>query len=106
MRADLRSTFTRPELVVLTALALITRCWGLFDPRAVVWDEIHFERFAGAYFTGAYYGAVPPPLGKLLLAGAARLLGISGAALAAHAPAPELRVLPALAGALIIPVVY
>ena len=52
------------------------------------------------------YAARVWPLGKLLLAGAARLLGISGAALAAHAPAPELRVLPALAGALIIPVIY
>jgi dolichyl-phosphate-mannose-protein mannosyltransferase len=106
MRADLRSTLTRPEFLLLTALALVTRFWGLFDPRVVVWDEIHFERFAGAYFTGAYYIDVHPPLGKLLLAGAARLLGVSGAALAAHTPTPELRVLPALAGALIIPVIY
>ncbi len=106
MRADLRSTLTRPEFLLITALAFVTRFWGLLDPRAVVWDEIHFQRFAGAYFTGAYYVDVHPPLGKLLLAGAARLLGVSGAALAALAPAPELRVLPALAGALVIPVVY
>ena len=97
---------TFPELPLLAALALLTRCWGLFYPRAVIWDEVHFERFAASYFSGRYYIDVHPPLGKLLLAGAARLLGVSAASLAANEPAPLLRVLPAVAGALIIPVVY
>ena len=97
---------TRPELLVLTALAFLSRCWSLFYPRVVVWDEVHFERFAAAYSSGRYYIDVHPPLGKLLLAGAARLLGVSAAALAANEPTPMLRVLPAVAGALIIPVVY
>jgi dolichyl-phosphate-mannose-protein mannosyltransferase len=101
-----RSAVWRPELLALTSLALLTRFWGLFDPRAVVWDEVHFETFSGAYFTGAYYVDVHPPLGKLLLALAARVLGVPGAVLAAHGPAPVLRILPALAGALIIPVLY
>jgi dolichyl-phosphate-mannose-protein mannosyltransferase len=96
----------QPELFALTLLALITRFWGLFSPRAVVWDEIHYERFAGAYFTGNRYIDVHPPLGKLMMAGAAKLLGISGATLANADPAPLLRVLPAFAGALIIPLVY
>lgn len=91
---------------MLTLLALITRFWGLFSPRAVVWDEVHYERFAGAYFTGNLYIDVHPPLGKLMMAGAAKLLGISGATLANADPAPLLRVLPALTGALIIPLVY
>ncbi len=95
-----------PELLALTVLAFVTRFWGLFFPRAVVWDEIHYERFAGAYFTGNYYIDVHPPLGKLIMAGAAKLLGVSGAVLAAAEPAPLLRVLPAFAGSLIIPVVY
>jgi dolichyl-phosphate-mannose-protein mannosyltransferase len=95
-----------PELLVLTALAFLTRFWGLFAPREVVWDEVHYERFAGAYFTGNYYIDVHPPLGKLLFAATAKLLGVSGAALANNEPAPLLRLVPALCGALIIPLIY
>jgi dolichyl-phosphate-mannose-protein mannosyltransferase len=96
----------QPELFALTILALITRFWGIFSPREVVWDEVHYERFAGAYFTGKYYIDVHPPLGKLMMAGVAKLLGIPGAVLAAQQPAPLLRVLPALAGTLLIPLLY
>jgi dolichyl-phosphate-mannose-protein mannosyltransferase len=106
MRLPLGIPLKRPELLVLTALALLTRFWGLLSPGIVVWDEVHFLRYASAYFTGQYYVDVHPPLGKLLMAGEARLLGVSGAALAAADPAPVLRLLPALAGALIIPVVW
>jgi dolichyl-phosphate-mannose-protein mannosyltransferase len=106
MQPPLRSAIKHPELALLTALALLTRLWGLFSPRVVVWDEVHFQRYAGAYFSGRYYVDVHPPLGKLLFAGAAKLLGISGAALAANEPTPSLRLLPALAGALIIPVAW
>lgn len=95
-----------PELLVLTALSFVTRFWGLFDPRVVVWDEVHFERFAAAYLSGSYYVDVHPPVAKMLLAGAARLLGVTAEALSANESAPAMRLLPALAGALIIPVVY
>ena len=106
MQAVLRTVRRVPELFVLTVLSLVTRCWGLFDPRAVVWDEVHYERYVSFYFSGTYYVDVHPPLGKMLLAGAARLLGVSGTALASNEPAPLLRILPALAGAFIIPAVY
>jgi dolichyl-phosphate-mannose--protein O-mannosyl transferase len=103
---SLRAELRRPECLLLTGAALLTRFWGLFNPNAVVWDEKHYERFAGSYLTATNYYDVHPPLGKLLLAGAAKLLGVSGQALLTDQPAPLARVLPALVGALIIPVVY
>lgn len=106
MSRALRAALACPELFVLTALSLCTRFWGLFDPREVVWDEVHYEGFVGAYVNHTQYLDVHPPLGNLLLALAAKVLGIPGIALAALQPTPMLRVLPALAGSLIIPVVY
>ena len=104
--ARLAARRLQPELFALTILALITRFWGLLSPREVVWDEVHFERFAGAYFTGNYYVDVHPPLANLLMAAAAKMLGIPGAVLANAEPAPLLRVVPALAGSLLVPLGY
>ena len=106
MRLRLPSTFRNPELPVLLALSCLTRFWGLFDPRVVVWDEVHFVRFAAAYLNGTYYLDVHPPVAKMLLAGAARLFGVTAETLSLNESAPAMRRLPALAGALIIPVVY
>ena len=106
MQPNMRAALRSPELLLLSALALLTRFWGLFSPDIVIWDEMHFERFVGGYYTGRYFIDVHPPLGKLLLFWSARLLGIPGDALVRVQPAPLLRVVPALAGALLIPVVY
>jgi dolichyl-phosphate-mannose-protein mannosyltransferase len=95
-----------PELLGLTALSLFTHFWNLFSPAAVVFDEAYYERFAGAYFTHAFYFDVHPPLGNLMYAALARLLHVSPAILSAPAPAPILRLLPATFGALAIPLVY
>ncbi len=91
------------ELLVLTALSFLTRGWHLFTPRGKVFDEIHFERYAAAYFSGRYYVDVHPPLGKLLYALTAWLLRVPEAQLASGVSIPHLRVLPALLGALVIP---
>ncbi len=93
-------------LTILTAAAALTRFWNLFAPHAVVFDEVYFKPYAGDYLTGSYYFDPHPPLGKLLLGGWAWLSHTSAAALAGSDPAVMLRVLPALAGALIIPVFY
>ncbi len=95
-----------PELIILTLAALITRVWDLFTPAAVVFDEVYFKVYAGDYLTGSYYFDPHPPLGKLLLGAWAWLTHIDPAALTGNGPAVQLRVLPALAGALIIPVFY
>ena len=96
----------RPELLALIALAALTRFWNLPWPDAVVFDEALYEDYIRHYFSGTYYFNVHPPVGKLLLAAAAWVLGISEATLAAPDPAPALRMLPALAGTLIVPVFW
>src|SRR5712672_1424682 len=94
----------RPELLLLIALSAITRFWHLSWLNAVVFDENPYEEYASHYLSGTYYFNLHPPVGKLLLALAAKLLAIPHTTLAHSLPAVSLRVLPALAGALIIPV--
>ena len=95
-----------PELFGLTALSVFTHFWNLFSPAAVVFDEAYYEKFAGAYFTHAFYFDVHPPLGNLMYAALARILHITPAVLAAPTPAPALRVLPATFGTIAVPLVY
>lgn len=71
-----------------------------------MFDERLFEPYAAAYFTGRFYFDVHPPLGKLLIAGAAKLLGVHAATLGQADPAVVLRVLPALAGAALVPLMW
>lgn len=93
-------------MAALSAAALFTRFWRLFTPNSVVWDEIYTEKFAGHYLAGTHYFDVHPPLGRLMYAAVARLLGISADTLLAGQPAVSMRVLPAVAGALVVSLVY
>jgi len=99
-------TRARPELLILSAVSALMHFWRLFTPNAVVWDEIHFEKHAGHYLAGTFYFDVHPPLGKLLYAAEARVFGIPASTLLQGLPATSLRVLPALLGTLIVPLVY
>lgn len=56
------------DCALLFAAALASRSWGLCSPREVVFDEVHFGKFARAYFTGEHYFDIHPPAGKLVLA--------------------------------------
>jgi dolichyl-phosphate-mannose-protein mannosyltransferase len=85
----------------------------LWHPAEVVFDEVHFGKFVSYYFSGEYFFDIHPPLGKLLIAGFAKLLGFAGgfsfAAIGDSYGAENLfilRFLPALFGALFIPLVY
>lgn len=96
-----------PELIILTVLAFITRLWNLFHPAAVVFDEVYFKIYAGNYLNGAYYFDPHPPLGKLILGGWAWLTQQDVSILISTTdPAVVMRILPAIAGALIIPVFF
>lgn len=96
----------RPELVLLTGFSAFMHLWRVFTPRAVVWDEIHFEQHAGHYLAGTHYFDVHPPLGKLIYAAQAHLFGFSAGRLLTGGPAVELRTVPVLLGILIVPLVY
>lgn len=100
----LRTRF-RPELIALIVGAAVTRLWGLFKPDAVVFDEVYFKGFAGHYLDGHYFFDIHPPLGKLLLAGWAHLCSLSGVQLASTSALP-LRIVPAIFGICIIPLVW
>ncbi|HSQ31991.1 MAG TPA: phospholipid carrier-dependent glycosyltransferase [Gemmatimonadaceae bacterium] len=102
----LARALSRPELLCLIAASALTHFWRLFSPRAVVFDEFHFERFASAYLTGRFYFDVHPPLGNLMYAAAATLARIPADVLARPDPAPLLRILPAVFGTIVIPLVY
>ncbi|HEY0994951.1 MAG TPA: phospholipid carrier-dependent glycosyltransferase [Gemmatimonadaceae bacterium] len=93
------------ELLLVTALAALTRLWALFSPHAVVFDEVHTLRFVRAYLTGTPYFDVHPPLAVQLFALVARLLGVDAAAIDAGAPV-AMRILPALVGTLLVPLVW
>ncbi len=94
-----------PELVALTFLAAVTRMSAITHPRAIVFDEVWFRDYALRYMNGSYYFDLHPPLGKLLLAGWAKLVGVSATA-QSHDPAVAMRVLPALAGTALVAVFY
>jgi dolichyl-phosphate-mannose-protein mannosyltransferase len=92
--------------LVLFLLALATRYWNLGTPDIAVFDEVPYQEYISHYFSGVAYFNLHPPAGKLILALGAKVLGVPYATLANGDLAVPLRALPALAGALIVPVVY
>ncbi|EJD47938.1 glycosyltransferase family 39 protein [Auricularia subglabra TFB-10046 SS5] len=102
-------------LGILTALAFCLRFYKLSHPDEVVFDEVHFGKFAAYYVKREYYFDVHPPLAKLLLALAAWFVGFDGefefdtigdSYTENHVPYVGIRALPALLGSLTIPIVY
>nr|CAG8474520.1 5915_t:CDS:10 [Entrophospora candida] len=102
-------------LSILTILSFITRFYKIYHPNQVVFDEVHFGKFASYYLRRTYYFDVHPPLGKLMIAGMGWLLNYDGHFLFEHigddylkndVPYIGLRSLPATLGALYVPLVY
>ena len=100
-------------LIILLVLVLATRFIFLAYPAEVVFDEVHFGKFVSAYFTNEYYFDIHPPLGKLAIAGFAKLFGfnpeIGFEKIGETANAYTLfilRFLPALFGSLFVLIIY
>lgn len=97
----------RPELLLLLLSAALTRLWNVFSPHAVIFDEVYFKAFAGHYLDHRYFFDIHPPLGKLLLAAEASLQNVPVADLiSTTTPTPSLRLLPAIAGIILVPLVW
>jgi len=96
-------------LLLVFAVAAPLHGYRLDEPRAVVFDEVHFGGFVNAYCcTGEYFFDIHPPHAKLIVAGVAAALGYRGDQSFASidepmdAASPVLfRIVPALAGSLI-----
>uniref|UniRef100_A0A8C4N6F7 ArnT-like N-terminal domain-containing protein n=1 Tax=Eptatretus burgeri TaxID=7764 RepID=A0A8C4N6F7_EPTBU len=85
-------------LLVISATALTSRLQGLSHPNAVVFDEVYYGQFVNLYVNGVFFfDDSGPPLGHMLLA-----LG----EYTSNVPVWHMRVIPAVAGSLVIPLAY
>ncbi|KEZ44580.1 Dolichyl-phosphate-mannose--protein mannosyltransferase 4 [Scedosporium apiospermum] len=108
-------TSYRVAFGLITGLAFLTRFWGISHPNEVVFDEVHFGKFASYYLERTYFFDVHPPFGKLLFAFMGWLVGYDGhfhfdnigdSYIANNIPYVAFRSLPAILGALTVSVVY
>ena len=100
-------------LLVILALSALTHFIFFGYPSETVFDEVHFGKFVSGYYTGEYYFDIHPPLGKLMIAGFAKLFDFkpefSFAEIGEEFPDNKylaLRFLPALAGTLLPLVIF
>ncbi|KAG6334600.1 hypothetical protein ID866_4494 [Astraeus odoratus] len=99
----------------LQALAFALRFYKINHPDQVVFDEVHFGKFASYYILREYYFDVHPPFAKLLFGLAGWFVGFDGhfsfenigdSYTENHVPYVGMRALPAILGSLTIPIVY
>ncbi|KAF9466070.1 glycosyltransferase family 39 protein [Collybia nuda] len=102
-------------VAILTALAFALRFYKINHPDQVVFDEVHFGKFASYYLLREYYFDVHPPFAKLLFGLAGWFVGFDGhfqfenigdSYTTNHVPYVGMRALPAILGSLTVPVVY
>lgn len=66
-------------VLVLAALAAVTRFWRIHDPKGIIFDEAHFNKFSTWYVSQHYYVDIHPPLAKLAFAALLWVGGFVGA---------------------------
>ncbi|XP_055056209.2 protein O-mannosyl-transferase 1 isoform X2 [Misgurnus anguillicaudatus] len=85
-------------LVAVTALALFTRLYDIQFPKAVVFDEVFYGQFLSLYMKRVHFiDESAPPFGHMILA-----LG----EYSSNVPVWSLRIIPAIAGSLCLPLSY
>ncbi|GEQ67763.1 hypothetical protein JCM33374_g1428 [Metschnikowia sp. JCM 33374] len=102
-------------LGVVTAIAAFLRFRILGWPDKVVFDEVHFGKFASYYLEGTYFFDLHPPFAKLLIAFAGWLVGYDGSFkfdnigdsyITNNVPYVAYRVFSAIQGTLVVPVMF
>ena len=63
----------RYAVLILLGLGLLTHFSFFGHPNATVFDEVHFGKFVSGYYTHEYFFDIHPPLGKLAIAGFAKI---------------------------------
>lgn len=114
-KSETSEVYWRLALAAVVILAFATRFYRLDYPDEVVFDEVHFGKFAGYYLRRTYFFDVHPPLAKLFLAFAGWAIGYNGhfnfenigdSYVKNNVPYVGLRAFPATLGALTVPVVF
>ncbi|KAF9544586.1 glycosyltransferase family 39 protein [Agrocybe pediades] len=100
-------------LFVIVLVACAVRLFRLSKPNSVVFDEVHFGKFASRYILTRYFVDVHPPLAKLLITLAAFIFGYDGnfdfkdiGKVYEHVPYVAMRMLPATLGVATVPLAY
>ncbi|KAI0687287.1 glycosyltransferase family 39 protein [Earliella scabrosa] len=100
-------------LIVILIVAAAVRLFRISQPNSVVFDEVHFGKFASKYIKSTYFVDVHPPLAKLLITLAGWTFGYDGnfdfkdiAKVYEGVPYVAMRMLPALMGVATVPLAY
>lgn len=108
-----KKLIAKNAVLILLITSFFLHFWGLEHPDEVVFDEVHFGKFASSYLNGSYHFDIHPPLGKMFLAAGGALTGFKPdfgfSNIGDKYPDSTyygLRFFPALAGSLIPLVVY
>ncbi|ODV94771.1 hypothetical protein PACTADRAFT_50632 [Pachysolen tannophilus NRRL Y-2460] len=100
---------------ILTVIAFFTRYYSISYPNEVVFDEVHFGKFAAYYIERTYFFDLHPPFAKLLIAAIGYLVGFNGKFkfdnigdnyVTNNVPYIPLRCLSAVLGTLTVPVMF
>ncbi|EGO30163.1 glycosyltransferase family 39 protein [Serpula lacrymans var. lacrymans S7.9] len=100
-------------LALILLVASGVRLFRLSKPNSVVFDEVHFGKFAARYIKTRYFVDVHPPLAKLLITAAAFIFGFDGdfgfeeiGKIYNHVPYVAMRMVPATLGIATVPLSY